>query len=221
MARSHGEQLKIDREQRGRATSDLGVKVATIMGTVWGGLHHFPTKDHYRYVELPIWAEERHIRILLNKGMSLATWDAQHLTGLVILAHEFCVRMDIEPATIGTLALSFWPRQRNTGSTMTRHPTITEAVSRWTAQRPERAPRHSGALGHEGASGERETPAEPMHLLDVPNVSVTCCGLVSARVRRYTTVADQATCAACIDVAGARSHAGDGQEEAAGYGHGV
>lgn len=155
MALSHGEKLRIDRERRGRRTSDLGVKVATVIGAVWRGLHHFPTKDAYRYEQLPLWAEEKHIRIVLNKGMPLCTWDSEHLTALVILAHEFCLRMEIEAATIGTLALSFWPRERNTGSTMTRHPTIAEAVQRWSSQPPERAPRHSGALGHEGA-GERD-----------------------------------------------------------------
>lgn len=133
---THGEELARWRTDEGLQTSELGVKVATIVGAVWQGLHHFPTKDCQRYHRLTLWAEERHIRIVLDKGRSLATWDGSHLTALVILAHEFCVRLDIEAATIGALALNFHPRDGRAGSTMRRHPDIAEAVARWTVPPP-------------------------------------------------------------------------------------
>lgn len=58
----------------------------------------------------------------------LATWDFNHLTRLVIGAHDRCIRLDIDARARNYLALMMWPRKRE-GSMSQRHPTIEQAIA--------------------------------------------------------------------------------------------
>ncbi|HZS84188.1 MAG TPA: hypothetical protein VFA50_15035, partial [Stellaceae bacterium] len=55
-------------------------------------------------------------------------YDFDHLTRLVIAAHDRCVRLDIEPAARRYLWLILHPREREGGMSR-RHPTIEQAIA--------------------------------------------------------------------------------------------
>jgi hypothetical protein len=57
----------------------------------------------------------------------LATFDFDHLTYLVIAAHEHCVRISIMPATFRHLRITMSLRERE-GGMSARHPTIDQAI---------------------------------------------------------------------------------------------
>ncbi len=59
---------------------------------------------------------------------SFSTFDGNTLTKLVLMAHDKCVRVDIQPLNENTVELCIWQRQRE-GSVDQRHPTIEQAVS--------------------------------------------------------------------------------------------
>ena len=58
----------------------------------------------------------------------LATYDADGLTRLVILAHDRCVRLQLTQSGPGRIRVSITRRQRN-GEIYRRHPTIEQAVA--------------------------------------------------------------------------------------------
>lgn len=60
----------------------------------------------------------------------LATYDFDHLTRLVIGAHDRSIRLDIDARARNYLALMMWPRSREGGMAQ-RHPTIEEAIARF------------------------------------------------------------------------------------------
>ncbi|MCK9570692.1 hypothetical protein M0R72_17215 [Candidatus Pacearchaeota archaeon] len=58
---------------------------------------------------------------------SLATFDGDDLTRLVLLAHARCIRAQIEQGGPNRLRIAIWKRVRE-GAMYERHPTILEAV---------------------------------------------------------------------------------------------
>jgi hypothetical protein len=70
------------------------------------------------------------VTVASHRGLS--TWDFDHLTRLVIAAHEECIRVDLEPVSRGYIRIRMHPRQRE-GGMATRHPTIEQAVADWRA----------------------------------------------------------------------------------------
>lgn len=74
------------------------------------------------------------VRFTLRKS-SLATFDFDHLTRLVILAHDRCIRVGVEPRSFQYLAITMYPR-KSEGAMHDRHPTIEEAIARLRADRP-------------------------------------------------------------------------------------
>lgn len=59
----------------------------------------------------------------------MATADFNALARLVILAHEECVRISIEPHTFQHLKIRMFTRYSREGSMFERHPTIDQAVA--------------------------------------------------------------------------------------------
>lgn len=59
---------------------------------------------------------------------SLATFDGDALTRLVVLAHDYCVRLEVSPASSRHLRLYLHARYRE-GSIWKRHPNIHRAVA--------------------------------------------------------------------------------------------
>jgi hypothetical protein len=100
--------------------SPLGVKVADMLGMVWSGLYHLDP----RIIKKTNWADPYCISVLIQQSLATADW--QDLTELVILCHDFAVRMDLAPH-MRYLRLFFHQRTRE-GHYNQRHPTIEEAV---------------------------------------------------------------------------------------------
>lgn len=77
---------------------------------------------------------------------SIATYDFDVLTRLVVAAHDEAVRVDISPSGPRLLKLSLFPRERE-GSMTKRHPTMEEAVEsarKWTSRLPTAPPADGG-----------------------------------------------------------------------------
>ncbi len=105
--------------------SELGERVAEILGELYYGLYHLQT----RTLERVNWSNSMWIEIVLDRDM--ATYDGDTLTRLVILCHELLVRCEIEGAAPRRLRLIFHKRHnREGGQMMFRHPTIETAVER-------------------------------------------------------------------------------------------
>lgn len=80
------------------------------------GEHHFPAALK-RYGEG--WS--------MSHLGSLATFDFDDLTRLVLLAHACCIRVQVESSGPNKLRIAIWKRERE-GSTFERHPTIEQAI---------------------------------------------------------------------------------------------
>ncbi len=66
---------------------------------------------------------------------SLATYDSDELTRLVLLAHERAIRVQVEQGGPNRLRIAIWKRERE-GSMYERHPTISDAILRFNGVRP-------------------------------------------------------------------------------------
>ena len=80
------------------------------------GEHHFPSKIK-KFGEG--WA--------MSHYGSLATFDGADLTRLVLLAHDECIRVQIEQGGPNRLRIEIWKRARE-GPMYARHPTIEQAI---------------------------------------------------------------------------------------------
>lgn len=85
---------------------------------VYGGLHHVRRlQDEGRY-------------ITCLHGCDLATFDFDHMTRLVLGAHEYCVRVSVTNGGPNRLKIWVWDRKRE-GRMSERHPTIEQAMAKW------------------------------------------------------------------------------------------
>lgn len=127
MSEKHWEWLQRDLQyvRPGTNISPFGKKVAQIIGTTWAGIYHLNAKA-YREARTQ-WDSDKHIFIII-RDWELSTWDFDKLTKLVILSHDYCVRIAIEAVAPGYVKISFWNRKSREGSISSRHPTIEEAI---------------------------------------------------------------------------------------------
>jgi hypothetical protein len=105
--------------------SPLGIAVADILGLVYYGIYHLEGC----HLEKVNWTHPDYIRVQLNRGMDLASYDFNELTKLVALAHDLCIRVQVSGHGMNALRLTFTPRDRNADSMMRRHPTMEEALA--------------------------------------------------------------------------------------------
>jgi hypothetical protein len=89
--------------------SEIGLKSAKIISLVFNGLHNAPFSN----VEAIDWERKNHT--VMNIYHSLSTFDLSKLTELVVLSHDFCVRLEISAVRNGILELMFHPRIRGDG----------------------------------------------------------------------------------------------------------
>lgn len=75
------------------------------------------------------WRHGRRGTQFIVAGRDLSTFDFDHLTRLVILAHEECVRISIAPRAFRYLSISMWSGRSREGDVASRHPTIEQAVA--------------------------------------------------------------------------------------------
>lgn len=86
---------------------------------LYGGEHHFPSKlKPHGYG----WS--------MGQFGSLATFDDDGLTRLVLLAHERCIRVQIEQGGPNRLRIAIYKRERE-GRMYERHPTIEQAIEKF------------------------------------------------------------------------------------------
>ena len=74
------------------------------------------------------WSHPDMAHLVMYSGGSLATWDFDHLTRLVIGAHDECIRVGIEPVSHRYLRFAFHPRKRDGDAIHSRHPSIETAI---------------------------------------------------------------------------------------------
>lgn len=80
------------------------------------GEHHFPG-------EIKPWGEGWSMPAQNN----LATFDFNHLTRLVVMAHDRCIRVEVVPKGMNRMVIVLHKRQRE-GSMYERHPTIEDQI---------------------------------------------------------------------------------------------
>lgn len=101
-----------------REMSPLGEAVANLLDNVFVGIYHLDD-NKLRKVD---WGDTYVVCVQLS-CQSLSNFDNNNLTKLVVLAHDYCLRLDISARTVRTLELMFHARQRQ-GDLMRRMPTM-------------------------------------------------------------------------------------------------
>ncbi len=75
------------------------------------------------------WALGNGVRLVIRPDR-LSTWDFPSLTDLVIAAHEWSIRVLIQPVNMQRIALIMHQREREHSQIWGRHPSIEEAITR-------------------------------------------------------------------------------------------
>jgi len=86
----------------------------------YGGEHHIPGE---------IFEDDSGWRI--SHCGSLATFDSNALTRLVIMAHDKCIRTCISGCNHNHIKISIWNRNSEGTCIMDSHPTIEQALKKW------------------------------------------------------------------------------------------
>lgn len=103
-----------------KPVGEFGKAVATIIGRAWKGIYHLES------VLKSDWSDERRIEVLVYGGLS--TFDFDHLSILVILCHDACIRLEVNPCNFSNIKLVFYARMEREGSISCRVPTIDDAI---------------------------------------------------------------------------------------------
>jgi len=114
------EPLERQLSQTPKDASPFGLKVARILDDIWA-LYNIAT-----FTKIDFSAEDA-VQFRLHK--SIATYDFDELTQLVVRCHDACVRLSIRGSG-SHLSLHFSPRERDTESMVTSHPTMEQAIER-------------------------------------------------------------------------------------------
>ncbi len=105
--------------------SEIGKRAALILSRLFGGMHHLETSQ----IKKIDWSDLHHIRYAHNRSMS--TVDGDDLTHLILLAHEYGVRVTVEPCNFKYMNILFHPRKNRNGRFDERHPTILQVIERF------------------------------------------------------------------------------------------
>lgn len=108
----------------GTEASSLGLNAAEIICILFRGWQHVDPKC----IRRANWKDHNKITFPLPRAQGMATFDTDHLTQLVVMAHDACVKVTLKPFGPHRMAIEFTPRVRE-GGTLYRHPTIEEAVA--------------------------------------------------------------------------------------------
>jgi len=120
--------------------SPLGERVAELLDDVFAGIYHIA--DQVREAD---WSNNLYIEI--RCGRNFATYDGDLLTKLVFAAHQYAIRVEVNPRSNRYLTLIFHGRQRG-GRGFEHHPTIEEAVKEWNRYHPKA---EAAAMGKGGS----------------------------------------------------------------------
>lgn len=110
----------------GKELSPFAVEVADLIGTLVHGIYHVSAEVKKIDWSNTYWIEWR-------THMTFASTDFAALTELVVLAHDRCIRVNIEPCSRTTLRILFTPRKRKRDPddySVSLHPTLEENMER-------------------------------------------------------------------------------------------
>lgn len=99
--------------------SDDQWECAKMFADVVGGFHHVCGE----FKEFGYGIKVHHY------GGGFATFDYSRLTGLVVLAHDRMIRVEVIPSGPGRIGFGLWKRHSREGRMSERHPTIEDAIS--------------------------------------------------------------------------------------------
>lgn len=123
-------------ERTKRTLNDFQARVVAILDAISSGIHNAPIRW-----ESVAWEYGLHgVSVVWTRG-SLSTFDFCNLTTLVFMCHDARIRLEIEPANMKCLRLSFWQRQHD-GRIFNRHPDLDEAIADHRAWLPAEHPLH-------------------------------------------------------------------------------
>lgn len=105
----------------GKKPTEFNKRVLRIFEKVWG-LHNFPSKLGSKKSVWNEWMVE------VNIFGQLATWDRNILTVLVVMCHDECIRMEINPSNPQHMKLRFHEREGRKGNLMTTHPEMDDHI---------------------------------------------------------------------------------------------
>lgn len=100
--------------------SDDQWECAQMMAEIYGGFHHLinDIKPCGRGIENSVYAS------------TLSTFDNSRLTTAVLLAHDRMIRLELSNSSHGRIKVLLHKRHTREGSSMSRHPTIGQAIER-------------------------------------------------------------------------------------------
>lgn len=104
------------------SVSELGQKVADLLGELFYGLYHVDGRSLSRVD----WENDRWIEIILYDNGAWGTFDFNYLTRFVLLCHVYGVKGAIKAASPHRLRLVF--HRITSGFIRPQHPTIEEAI---------------------------------------------------------------------------------------------
>jgi hypothetical protein len=102
--------------------SKLGENVADLLNDVWCGIYHIDDL----FLRKVDWTNKNWIRISIFGGLN--SYDDDKLTRLIILAHDRCLRVEINPCNFNHLELLFHQRER-VGDFYSRMPTMEDHLA--------------------------------------------------------------------------------------------
>jgi|WetSurMetagenome_2_1015567.scaffolds.fasta_scaffold00693_10 hypothetical protein len=71
--------------------SDLGCRAAYIISVAFGGIYNAPIEHKFTQ-----WTSKKLVDVICVSRVGVATFDRDELTKIVLLAHELCVRVEVD-----------------------------------------------------------------------------------------------------------------------------
>ena len=107
--------------------SPLGEEAADFLGDLYLGIYHMDTKSLFKVD----WADDHCIRVQLPACRSLATFDGDMLTRIVVLSHDRMLRVDLMTVNFNYMAMLIHKRlYREGGDSYHRMPTMEDHTER-------------------------------------------------------------------------------------------
>ena len=97
--------------------SELGIKVADILGQIFGGIYHIS-----HLIKKTDWTDSFCIEIKMDQELS--NYDFDNLTRLMVMCSDNLIRFSITPLNFRYTKLQFWQRESRTGDISKRLPDL-------------------------------------------------------------------------------------------------
>jgi hypothetical protein len=124
--------LSKGRKGQPKIMSELGKRVANLLGDWQRGIYHISQRDLFK----ADWTSEHHIEFSMHCA-GLSSYDFNDLTLLIFLAHQYALRVQISPVRKNYMQLMFHPREHNSPDKYRFHPTLEQAVEMFNYNYPQ------------------------------------------------------------------------------------